>query len=212
RARGGAGDTVRIVLLTVPPAEFKVSAVFKFGDAGKLAGATLAACEPTTAQRVLNKVGVWDEIDAAAKSGSSQTQLRDALTSKLQQVGAADRYESITQAALAKETADNVKQGLAFFNAFLLIFALVALFVGAFSLGVVLTCVSALSPARRAARAPPIAAIGDHVAAPTSGRRRYTAGGIVTALGVILLFVGLFAKVKSSDVPGGAGGLVGVAA
>src|SRR4029077_18403746 len=132
KAKVDVGDTVRLVFLTIPPEQFKVSAVFRFGDAGNLAGATLAAFEPTTAQRVTNKVGVWDEIDVAAKSGVSQTQLRDQLTSKLQQVGVADRYESLTQKDLAKETANDIKQGLSFFNTFLLIFALVALFVGAF--------------------------------------------------------------------------------
>src|SRR5436190_223189 len=132
KAKVDVGDTVRVVFLTVPPEEFKVSAVFKFGDAGNLAGATLAAFEPGTAQRVLNKIGVWDEIDAAAKSGVSQEQLRDALSTKLRQAGLADRYESVTQKALAKETANDIKQGLSFFNTFLLIFALVALFVGSF--------------------------------------------------------------------------------
>ena len=87
KAKVDVGDTVRVVFLTVPPEEFKVSAVFKFGDAGNLAGATLAAFEPGTAQRVLNKIGVWDEIDAAAKSGVSQEQLRDAISTKLRQAG-----------------------------------------------------------------------------------------------------------------------------
>src|SRR5207248_2256589 len=107
KAKVDVGDTVRIVFLTVPPEEFKVSAVFRFGDAGNLAGATLAAFEPTTAQRVMNRVGVWDEIDVAAKSGESQTALRAALTAQLQRAGVADRYESITQKDLAKETANN---------------------------------------------------------------------------------------------------------
>jgi putative ABC transport system permease protein len=299
KAKVGVGDTVHVVFLTVPPEDFKVAAVFKFGDAGNLAGATLAAFEPTTAQRVTGKAGVWDEVDAASKSGLSQTDLRDHLSTQLRQAGVGDRYEAITQKDQAKETADNIKQGLSFFNTFLLIFALVALFVGAFIiyntfsiivaqrtrelgllkavgasgrqvtwsvavealvigvfssivglvfgifvasglkglltsfgidlpsggivikprtilvaivLGIVVTLVSALAPARRAARVPPVAAIQDHAVTPTSGRRRYITGGVVTALGVILLFVGLFAKVKSSDVPGGAGGLVGVAA
>ena len=299
KAKVDVGDTVRIVFLTVPPEEFKVSAVFKFGDAGNLAGATLAAFEPTTAQRVTNRVGVWDEIDTAAKSGVSQTQLRDNLTATLQRAGLSDRYESITQNQLAKETANNIKQGLSFFNTFLLVFALVALFVGAFIiyntfsiivaqrarevgllkaigasgrqvtgsvavealvtgvfssivglvfgigvaaglkallktfgvdlpsgsieirartiivglvLGVVVTVVSALSPARRAAKVPPVAAIGDHATTPTSGLRRYIIGGVLTAIGVVLLFIGLFGNVKSSDVPGGGGGLVGIAA
>ncbi|MBV8159441.1 MAG: ABC transporter permease, partial [Acidimicrobiia bacterium] len=132
KAKLNVGDRVRIVFLTVPPQEFTVSAVFKFGDAGNLAGATLAAFEPTTAQRLLNKVGVWDEVDAAATSGLSQTQLRDRLSATLQQAGVGNTYEAITQKALAQETANNIKQGLSFFNTFLLIFALVALFVGAF--------------------------------------------------------------------------------
>jgi len=299
KAKVAVGDTVHIVFLTVPPQDFKVAAVFKFGDAGNLAGATLAAFEPATAQRVMNKVGVWDQVNAAAKSGLSQSDLADRLGAQLHQAGVSDRYEAITQSALAKETANNIKQGLSFFNTFLLIFALVALFVGAFIiyntfsiivaqrarelgllkavgasgrqvtwsvaiealatgifssivglvfgifvasglqallksfgvdlpsggivikprtvivaiiLGIVVTLVSALSPARRAARVPPIAAIQDHAVTPSSGRRRYIIGGIVTGLGVILLFIGLFGKVKSSDVPGGAGGLVGVAA
>ena len=38
KAKVDVGDTVRIVFLTVPPEDFKVSAVFKFGDAGNLAG------------------------------------------------------------------------------------------------------------------------------------------------------------------------------
>src|SRR5436305_1436359 len=190
--------------------------------------------------------------------------------------GYADRYEAVTQKDVAKETANDIKQGLSFFNTFLLIFALVALFVGAFIiyntfsiivaqrsrelgllkavgasgrqvtwsvavealavgvfssivglafgilvaaglqallkgfgidlpsggieirartvivamiLGIVVTFVSALSPARRAARVPPVAAIGDHVTTATSGRRRYIAGGIITGLGATLLGV-----------------------
>src|SRR6476619_7391647 len=88
KAKVKVGDTVHIVFLTVPPQDFTVSAVFKFGDAGNLAGATLAAFEPATAQRVLGKVGVWDEIDAAGDGEASQTAVSDALTSRLQQLGA----------------------------------------------------------------------------------------------------------------------------
>lgn len=94
-----------------------------------------------------------------------------------------------------------------------------ALAVGVFSsvvvalvLGIVVTLVSALSPARRAARVAPVAAITEHTAGPTSGTRRYVIGGLFTAVGVVLLFVGLFGHVSSADVPGGAGGLVGLAA
>src|SRR5438270_2290721 len=298
-AKVGVGDSVRIVFLSVPPQQFTISAVFRFGDAGNLAGATLAAFEPTTAQRVLGKVGVWDAIDVAGDSGLTQTQLADHLTARLQQVGVGNRYEAITGAALAKETSNDVKSNFSFLNTFLLIFALVALFVGSFIiyntfsiivaqrsrelgllraigasgrqvtwsvtvealvvgvfssvvglaagvlvasglqallkglgfdlpsggveirprtivvalvLGILVTLVSALAPARRASRIPPVAALRDHMGAPTSGSRRYAAGGAVTGIGVVLLGVGLFGKIKSSDVPGGAAGVVGVAA
>jgi putative ABC transport system permease protein len=299
KAKVKVGDPVHIVFLAVPPQTFTVSGVFRFGDAGNLAGATLAAFEPATAQRLFNKVGQWDEIDTAAANGVSATQLKGRLTSRLQQLGLGGRYEAITAKALAKETAGDIKQGLSFFNTFLLIFALVALFVGAFIiyntfsiivaqrsrelgllravgasgrqvtasvalealavglfssvvgllfgivvavgleallkgfgvdlpsggiiilprtiivaivLGTVVTFVSALSPARRAARIPPIAALRDYAMVPGSGRRRYVIGGVITGVGAVLLAIGLFGSVKSSDVPGGGAGLVGLAA
>src|SRR5205807_1230438 len=83
----------------------------------------------------------WGPIPRFAKSfnvkhGTRPTQPNevglDETTASKAKVGVGDRYEAITQKDQAKETADNIKQGLSFFNTFLLIFALVALFVGAF--------------------------------------------------------------------------------
>ncbi|MDQ1741219.1 MAG: putative transport system permease protein, partial [Pseudonocardiales bacterium] len=42
------------------------------------------------------------------------------------------KTQAITGKALAKEQSSDVKQGLGFFNTFLLVFATIALFVGAF--------------------------------------------------------------------------------
>jgi len=299
KAKVKVGDPVQIVFLTVPPQQFTVSAIFKFGDAGNLAGATLAAFEPATAQRVLGKVGTWDAIDVAGNAGLSQTDLQSRLTARLQQLGLSDRYEAITADALAKETSDNIKQNLSFFNTFLLIFALVALFVGSFIiyntfsiivaqrgrelgllraigasgrqvtlsvaaealvvgvfssivgivvgilvaiglnsllrsfgvdlpsgglsilprtiivglvLGTLVTFVSALAPARRAARVPPVMALHDSARTASQGPRRYVIGSIVTLVGAVLLTIGLVGNIKSSDIPGGAAGLVGLAA
>ena len=78
--------------------------------------------------------------------------------------------------------------------------------------GTVVTFVSALSPARRAARVPPVAAMRDTAVIATTGARRYRIGGLLTIIGIILLALGLFGDVSSDSVPGGAAGLVGFAA
>ncbi|TDC41321.1 ABC transporter permease [Micromonospora sp. KC213] len=63
--------------------------------------------------------------------------------------------------------------------------------IGAFGVGLVITVVAALLPALRAARIPPIAAMQD-VATPDRPLTKVTvSGGIVTAIGATLLFLGL---------------------
>jgi len=127
------GDTANISFLTVEPRKFEVVGTFLFG--GKkdaLVGATLAAFEPTTAQEVMNRVDQWDLIEVKADSGVSETQVRDNIRAMLRQEGLSKDYESITGTELAKEQSDELKKNLSFFNTFLLVFALIALFVGAF--------------------------------------------------------------------------------
>jgi len=127
------GDEAKISFLTVEPRKFTVVGTFLFG--GKkdaLAGATLAAFVPTTAQEVMNRVDQWDLIEVKAADGVSETQLRDRLRQMLRDEGLSKDYESITGAELAKEQSDEIQQNLSFFNTFLLVFALIALFVGAF--------------------------------------------------------------------------------
>ena len=57
--------------------------------------------------------------------------------------------------------------------------------------GTVVTFVSALAPARRAARVPPIAALRDQAVPPSSGRRRYIWGTVFTIIGAAALGLGL---------------------
>ncbi len=64
--------------------------------------------------------------------------------------------------------------------------------VAALVVGVGVTVVSALSPARRAVRIPPVAALSDHARSDAeSSRRRILVGGIIALLGVAALVVGL---------------------
>jgi putative ABC transport system permease protein len=275
------GDPVTILFNAVPPREFTLTGVFQFGgeDAGP-AGATLAAFIPSTAQEVTGFNGVWSEIEVASSRGVSPVQLRDSLRSELTRSDQAAQYQVITGEQLARERSDDIKTNLSFFNIFLLIFAIVALFVGSFiiyntfsitvaqrtrelgllralgasgrqvvasvalealvvgvfastvglgvgiaivkpleavlsafgvtlpsgpmqilprtiivslGLGTLITFVSALAPARRAARVPPIAALRDQATSPSSGRRRYLWGGFVTVVGIGALLQGLLA-------------------
>ena len=58
--------------------------------------------------------------------------------------------------------------------------------------GVGVTLVAAISPARRAVRIAPVAAVSEQqTEAEVPLRRRFTQGGVVTAIGVVLLAVGL---------------------
>ena len=130
------GDEIQIAFANTPPRRFRLSGVFRFGGSDEgLAGATLAAFTPATAQAVFNppdQQGTWDLFDVRAVSGLSETQLRDRLNASLRRAGLGAQDESITGAQLATEESNNVKANLSFFNTFLLVFALVALFVGAF--------------------------------------------------------------------------------
>jgi putative ABC transport system permease protein len=120
------GDTIT-VLLKGPPARVRVVGVFKFGSTGNLAGATITAFDPATAQRVLGTPGVYTSIDLAAAKGVSETQLRDRVRRVLP-----TGYEAITGEQLSAESSNSIKSALSFLNIFLLVFAGISLFVGSF--------------------------------------------------------------------------------
>ncbi|MCJ7672031.1 MAG: ABC transporter permease, partial [Acidimicrobiia bacterium] len=283
------GDQVRITFLTVEPQMFELTGVFEFGGKENgLAGATLAAFTPKQAQALMNRTDQWDAVEVRAEDGVSEDEVRDAIRRQLPafrtDLAAAGttvpRLQAITGDQLAKEQSDALKENLAFFNTFLLIFALVALFVGAFIIyntfsitvaqrtreiglmralgasgrqvvgsvafealvvglfssivglglglllvkplelllgafgidlpsgpldiqsrtfivcilvGTIVTFVSAIGPARRAAKVPPIAALRDQALLGSSGRRRYVWGSGITVVGTALLVYGLVA-------------------
>ncbi|HKB31999.1 MAG TPA: FtsX-like permease family protein [Streptosporangiaceae bacterium] len=120
------GDRVRI--LTRGPAQtMTLVGIFQFGSLGNLAGATLTAFDPATAQRRLLKPGYVSEIDVHASPGVSQAVLR----ARVQAILPAG-FEAVTGAQVAKENATVVQQALKFLNTFLLVFGFLAVFVGAF--------------------------------------------------------------------------------
>jgi putative ABC transport system permease protein len=123
----GVGQDVTILFSTIEPEPFTISGIAGFGDADNLAGATLALFDTPTAQRVLDKEGVYDSISVLGVEGLSPDTLRE----RIQQVLPA-KVEAVTSQSVADEQSKALKEGLGFFQTFLLVFAAIGMFVGAF--------------------------------------------------------------------------------
>jgi putative ABC transport system permease protein len=123
---------VQVVFLEHPPTRYNVVGIFQFGTAGNLAGATMAAFDTATAQQVLNREGVFDQISVAGEAGLSEEEVARNVRTALRDADELDGLEVLTGSQLAEDQSNEIKDNLSFFNTFLLIFALIALFVGAF--------------------------------------------------------------------------------
>jgi putative ABC transport system permease protein len=286
------GEHVR-VLLTGPPQTFTVSGIVSFGTANNLAGATIAAFDLSTAQRIFDRTGTYQTIDVLAKPGVNSAQLQRAIAKVLPA-----NVEVVSGATVANEATTSVNQALGFFSTALLVFAFISLFVGGFTIfntfsiivgqrtrelallrilgasrrqifrsvlaeafvvglfssliglglgvaaavglealldgfgitlpsgglvfeartvivaliiGVGVTVVSAVSPARRAVRIPPVAALSDHdVGGTESSRRRVAVGGALAVLGIVALAVGLTAPAIQLVGLGAVGVFIGI--
>ena len=267
------GDHVQ-VLLRGPTQTFTVSGIFTFGTADNLAGATLAAFDLPTAQRVLQQVGHYQAIDVLTQPGADKAHVQQAIEHVLP-----PGVEVVTGQTVANETTNSINQALSFFSTALLVFAFISLFVGGFTIfntfsilvgqrtrelallrivgasrrqvfrsvliealllglvaslvglalgvltavgleallkafgislpsgplvfaprtvvaalvvGVGVTVVSAIGPARRAVRIPPVAALADYRGDQAeSSRRRIVIGSVVAVLGIVALVFGL---------------------
>jgi putative ABC transport system permease protein len=281
------GDTVRVVT-NAGTGEFTISGIVKFGTSDSLLGATLAIFDLPTAQRLFDREGAFDFIYVSGEPDVSPSTLASRIATALP-----DGYQAITGTSAATEQTDQVNEGLGFLRTGLLVFAFVALFVGAFIifntfnivvtqrtrelalfralgavpsqvmtsvlfesamvglaaslvglvfgvglavllkvvlgwiglklpptalviegrtvvvslvLGTLITVVAAVSPARRASRVAPIAALRESASPSTSLRRRVIVGSLVTLAGFVLLGLGLFGDISN------AGQVVGIGA
>ncbi len=122
------GDHVKIVL---PDASrtFTISGIVRFGTVNNLAGATLAAFDLPTSQRLFDKVGQLDTIDVALAPGSDRSVVEHAINALLP-----PGVEVVSGQTVANENSNSINQALGFFSTALLVFALVAVFVGAFTI------------------------------------------------------------------------------
>src|SRR5829696_6167932 len=120
------GDTAT-VLVKGPPLRVNVVGIARFGTADSPGGASFTLFSTPVAQRLVGEPSKFDEIAVVADDGVSQSQLRDRLARVVPR-----GTEAVTGDFITKENQDNFQQGLSVFSTFMLIFALVALFVGGF--------------------------------------------------------------------------------
>ena len=76
---------------------------------------------------MLDKVGEFDQIDVVADDGTSVPDLRSSIQSALPK-----GIEAVKSSDVADEQAKQLQEALGFFRTALLVFAFIALFVGAF--------------------------------------------------------------------------------
>src|SRR5215471_4681520 len=285
------GDTTT-VLANGPPQRVRIVGIAGFGTADSPGGASIVLFTTPTAQRLVAAPGKFTQIGFVAAPGVSQQQ----LAANLQRV-LPPGTEAVTGAKIIKEWQDMFQKGLSFFSKFLLIFAVVALVVGAYIIlntfaitvaqrtrengllralgasrrqvlasvltealavgviaallglaagvavaaglkallsafgltlpagslvvnartvvaslviGIGVTLIAAISPARKAAKVPPVAAMQEATVGSTGygSKQRVVVGLCILALGVAALFTGLFGHVSSAFLMVGLGVLL----
>jgi putative ABC transport system permease protein len=102
--------------------------IARFGTADSPFGASFVLFDLATAEELLAEPGKVDNIAIVAEEGTSQTEVRNRVADAL----AGDEVDVITGEALVQEDQDEADQQFSFFRIFLLVFAVIAVVVGAF--------------------------------------------------------------------------------
>jgi putative ABC transport system permease protein len=118
------GDKIK-VLFSGDAQEFTIGGLLR--KAGDVIASTKAIFDAATAQKVLGVAGQVDAIPVQAEPGMSAQTLRARINAVLP-----DRYEAVTSAQVARESAQSWTKAVGFLPSALLLFAAVALLVGAF--------------------------------------------------------------------------------
>jgi putative ABC transport system permease protein len=122
----GVGDTVKVASLG-PVESFTVVGLARYGDVESLGTATFAVFDIPTAQRLFDRGNAFDAIQAAAADGVAP----DDLVSRID-AAVGDEVTVRTGTEQASEDSSEVNQFMRIIEYFLLSFAGIALFVGAF--------------------------------------------------------------------------------
>jgi putative ABC transport system permease protein len=122
----GVGDTVRIATLK-PVQPFRVVGIARYSNVESLGTATFAVFTIPEAQKLLDRPNQFDMIQVAAKEGVSPDELVADIKPTLPATA-----QVRTGVEQADEESSEIAEFTSFFQYFLLAFAAVALFVGAF--------------------------------------------------------------------------------
>jgi putative ABC transport system permease protein len=120
------GDSVTVATLGTK-ADYRVSGTASFGDVDSLGFGSIAAWDVKTAQTVLDREGRFDSISIATADGTSTAELMRAV-----QPLVPDTLEVKDSATQAEDASAQIDEGMTKIRYFLLGFAGIALFVGAF--------------------------------------------------------------------------------
>jgi putative ABC transport system permease protein len=172
------GDTIQIATLQ-PQQDFTLTGIAKFGDVDSLGTATFAIFDLPTGQELLDREGQVDTISVAGPEGTTPEQ----LIAEIQPVLPADAQVRSAQAE-ADEDIEEISEFTSFIRYFLLAFAGIALFVGAF----VIFNTFSITVAQRTREFATMRTVG-------ASRRQILWSVIVEALtiGIIASVIGLFA-------------------
>ncbi|MCU1594328.1 MAG: hypothetical protein JWO12_1720 [Frankiales bacterium] len=112
---------------TGPKRPATITGFVGFDTTNSIAGATLLAFDPPSAQQLFGHPGEYQSLSIAAKPGVTPQDLKQRINAVLPQ-----GTKALTgQEAIDKDSKD-LKQGLQFFTVFLVAFAFISVFVGAF--------------------------------------------------------------------------------
>ncbi len=121
------GDTL-ILIAPKGREKLKLVGISRFGDADSAGGLISIGVTLEQAQALAGEPDRLDTIDVQATPGTSPEQ----LVARLDKANLEPKLDIVTGRAAAKETASEIKGAFAFFSTILLVFAMVALFVGMF--------------------------------------------------------------------------------
>ncbi len=122
------GDRV-LVNLPNRPERFTISGIVTFGTDDNLAGVTLAGFDQPIAQSLFNARGHYDTISVLAAPGADTVKLQRSIAATLPR-----GVEVVSGQTVASELSSAVNNELSFISTALLIFALISLFVGGFTI------------------------------------------------------------------------------
>jgi putative ABC transport system permease protein len=122
------GERVRI-LLPSSPQTFTITGFLKFGTADNLAGATIAAFDLPTAQKLFGLSGKLNTINVLTTPTANKDAVQRAIARTLP-----PGDQVVTGQTVVNEETTVINQALSVFSTALVVFALIALFVGGFTI------------------------------------------------------------------------------